>query len=333
LERLDQLLEAAEFRAGLALGTGAALLAVLGGLAVASMRPPPAATSRAPGLAGVAFAAGAAVACARHSRLTGDVAPPAELFVAVALAGAVGALVGWARHPAVWAAAALPGAILAGEALIEVPGWVRIAVTCFVVAGSAFGADFDDRGARFGLGPPAFAITVAAVYSTVPDTEFARALLGAALPLALLGLPGIRLRMGVAGTFASVALLGWVLGQEGAARPGAVVGGLATLGLLVIEPLVRHARPSLVPAPAPPAGRTRSPAVPVLAGQAAIALAAARWAGFAHDALSAAVRLAVVVPAGALLALALPPLRRVESAARRRGRAPTQRSRRSGRDR
>jgi hypothetical protein len=113
-----------------------------------------------------------------------------------------------------------------------------------VAAAGALPADFDRRRAD-GLALPLWAVTVAGVWATVPDVESAVVVLGAALPPALLGWPGPLARsglvsLGVAGSLAGAALLVWVVATDGAGRPGSMVGGLACLGVLGVEPLARR---------------------------------------------------------------------------------------------
>jgi hypothetical protein len=113
-----------------------------------------------------------------------------------------------------------------------------------VVAAGALLADFDRRRPD-GLALPLWAVSVAGVWATVPDVESAVVVLGAALPPALLGWPSPLARhglvaLGVAGSLASAGLLVWVAATDGAGRPGSMVGGLACLGVLGVEPLARR---------------------------------------------------------------------------------------------
>src|SRR5690606_32918712 len=83
-----------------------------------------------------------------------------------------------------------------------------------------------------GVGPVLVAVTVAGVYLTVPDTEMATVLLGAALPAAALGWPFAWGRLGGGGALATVAVVAWTVALDGRGRLGSVVGGVACLGLL-----------------------------------------------------------------------------------------------------
>jgi hypothetical protein len=159
--------------------------------------------------------------------------------VGVALAAAGGAGIVAATDPP--ATLALP------------PPWIAVAAG---VAGALL-AGFDRRWRGQGLAPLLLAVSAVGVYATVPDVEWALVVVGAALPLALLGWPGPlapggllgpRRRdgpaqpppsLGVAGSLAAAALLAWTVAAGGAGRPGSVVGGLACLGVLAVEPLAR----------------------------------------------------------------------------------------------
>ena len=117
------------------------------------------------------------------------------------------------------------------------------AVAAALVAGALL-TDFDRR-RRDGLALPLWAVTVAGVWATVPDVEAAVVVLGAGPPPALLGWPGPLARgglvtLGLAGSLASAGLLVWVVATDGAARPGSMVGGLACLGVLAVEPVARR---------------------------------------------------------------------------------------------
>jgi hypothetical protein len=149
-------------------------------------------------------------------------------------------LAGLAPAAAGWAALAATGRIPAGrEAGLAAP----VAVVAVAVTGMLL-ADFDRR-RRDGLALGLWAVSLAGVWAVVPDVESAVVVLGAALPPALLGWPGPLARgglvaLGVAGSLAGTALLVWVVATDGAGRPVSIVGGLACLGVLAVEPLARR---------------------------------------------------------------------------------------------
>ena len=200
-------------------------------------------------------------------------------------------------------AAAAPGAAVVAGSLTGVEGWVRVVVAATGALAGAGAADFDGAWRGRGLGPVLVLVTAGAVYSTVPDTEAARALVGAALALALLAWPTLQAALGAPGAVTAMCVIAWVVGQDGAARPGAVVGGAGAVGLFVLEPVARRIRP---------ANRERAVQSPVLEAihlvgiQLVVAFGAARFAGLERDAGAAALRLAVVAVVGVVLALGLP---------------------------
>jgi hypothetical protein len=85
-----------------------------------------------------------------------------------------------------------------------------------------------------------FAVTAGGVYLAVPDTELARVMLGVAIPFVLLSIPRPLSPFGPAGSAAIVGVFAWVVVVGGRGRPSSIVGGLATIGILVAEPLGRR---------------------------------------------------------------------------------------------
>jgi hypothetical protein len=247
-------------------------------------------------LVGLALAAASAAGIA----LTATVRPPATLIPGLAaLAGAGAALerarAAGAAAPGVAARVLwLAGAVLlaAGAALVTwrlaldqgaALGLVVAVGTCAVAAALA---DFDRRWQRSGLVPVLLAVTAAGVYATVPDVEGAVVVLGVALPLCLLGWPGplawSRARpppsLGTVGALPAAGLLVWTVAAGGSARPGSVVGGLACLGVLAVEPVARRLDPRRR-GPAGVPGRPGRAAWWVLAAQVLLAGAASRVVG------------------------------------------------------
>jgi hypothetical protein len=208
----------------------------------------------------VATAGGVVAAWAEVGRPPGGL--PAGVLLLVA-ADRVGRL----RLAAVVAAAVVIG----WWAGVPGPTWVRLAVAATAVAGAMLPPLPPGTAAML------FAVACAGAWATVPDTELARALLGGAIAAATLAhLPvGRPQRRSMA---PALAWFGWVVAVEGRGRPGAVVGGLACLGLLAVLPMV---------------GRASARGWAVVAGQVAVVALAARLAGLRHDALPAA---AIAVP-------------------------------------
>ncbi len=157
-------------------------------------------------------------------------------------AGIAAQRLGLARWwPAVALVAAVPGAILVGDAAALANGWwwVPPLVVGTVVVGGAALVDYDAANARSGLAPVLLALTALATWTTVPDTEQILVVVGAFLPVAALGLPVARICEGAAG-YGVVGLLAWVAAVGGRGRPGAVVGAVACLGILAAEPVARR---------------------------------------------------------------------------------------------
>jgi hypothetical protein len=154
--------------------------------------------------------------------------------------GVAATLAGLAPAAAGVGALAAAGVVPAGREAGLAPA---VAVAAVIAAGALL-ADFD-RCRDDGLALPLWAVTVAGVWATVPDVEVAVVVLGAALPPALLGWPSPVARSGLvslgpAGSLAVAGLLVWVVATDGAGRPGSMVGGLACLGVLAVEPVARR---------------------------------------------------------------------------------------------
>lgn len=182
-------------------------------------------------------------------------------LVALAAAGSVADLRGVPRGLAV--ALAVPGAWLLGWHGDLVPvAWIRWAVAAMALGGGWAIGTFDRRWAERGYAPVLFAITTVGVYFTVPDPYDAIILMGSALPVALLGWPVPIARFGYSGAMVTAGLLGWVIARDGFGRQSSIVGGIACLGLLAIEPLSRGLRGgSLSALDAAPSGWRRWPLV------------------------------------------------------------------------
>jgi len=226
---------------------------------------------------------------------------------------------GWRRRerpPAVaglaLALAAVAGLALAGAPADPGPPWPVLVAAAAAVAAAL--AAFDRRWAGLGLPPVLLAVTAAGIWATVPDVEAALVLLGACLPMAVLGRPGplagrasgpAPLAFGVAGSVAVAGVLVWVVATGGAGRPGSVVGGLACLGLLAVEPAVRLLDPGRR-SPLDPLERRPGLAWAALAAQLVLVALAARVVGRPERAATAlvlaAAELGLALAAGTLLA-------------------------------
>jgi hypothetical protein len=320
-DKLQTLIDTPQFDAGLI--AGLVVLGIL--LLVASQRRARGAEDKV-GLAGLGFTLAALAGITGWGPLPGARSVPGALVGGLALAAGLTAIAALLRSRWAVFVAAVPGALVVAGSLEGVETWVRVVVAATGALGGALAADFDAAHRRLALGPVLLSVTVAAVYVTVPDTEASRAALGAALPLVLLSVPLPRVTLGAAGAVSSICLVAWLGGQEGAARPGAVVGAAGAVGLFALEPLARrlHLTSGV---------RLRSDLL--VAGyfvlvQCAIAFGASRVAGRQQDAVAALVRLVAVALVGFWLACTLPPDRGQRDAdvtparaPRPRGRAPS----------
>jgi hypothetical protein len=170
----------------------------------------------------------ACLAVQAHRRRRGSGSSAPVLGVALAVAGAAGIALTTGRP----ASLALPVPV---PALAVAAGAVGLAL-----------ADFDRRWRRHGLVPPLLAVAAAGAWAAVPDVETALVVLGVTVPMTLLGWPSPLVRsgqppsLGVAGALGVAALFAWMVAAGAAGRPGAAVGGLACLGVLVAEPVARR---------------------------------------------------------------------------------------------
>jgi hypothetical protein len=166
------------------------------------------------------------------------------------------------------------------------PIWARAATGCVVAVG-AFTAPVVD--ARFPRPLPLLlAIGALGAYACGPDTEAQKALVGALVAVAVIGLePRLRPALGYP---AVVALFAWVATWGGLGRPGSIVGSLACLGVV------------LLPVPRARLVAPRAAVVVLVAVQVALVVYESRVAGFEERAGRA---LLLTVPAFLLAWLVL----------------------------
>jgi len=165
---------------------------------------------------------------------------PGGLALGLVVLGGAGALHGRRLIGPLAPLLAAPGAwLVVSRSGLALELWARLLLGTAIVLGGWLLADFDARWRRRGLGPVLLAISVAGIYVTVPDTEQALIALGAALPLALLGWPWPLASLGRVGAYTATGVLLWVVAAGSDGRASAVVGGIACLGLLAVEPLAR----------------------------------------------------------------------------------------------
>jgi hypothetical protein len=283
---LTDLLSHDGFRAGAPYGVAAAAVVVL---AAALVRRP---------LPGAGPAFGVAMIAAMVQQ--GVTVEPPMLAGLVLLAA--GGYLATGRGTLVTAAAALPGAALfAWSAAPDGLAWALPTILAVTVVGGATAASFDHRFGPTGLPPVLLAVTALGIYLTTPDTEHSAILLGAAAPVALLGCPGLVGRrpvasLGTGGAFLAAALVAWVVALDGVGRDGAVVGGIACLGVFVLEPLTRGARHAA-------SAGARPHAVLVGAVHVGVVVVCSRVAGLRDSAVDALVLCALAYAVGTALLL------------------------------
>jgi hypothetical protein len=222
-----------EFRAGLLAATATLGLGIVLVLVLRRRQ-----RSSPPALIGPLLLLGAAVAYWGVDRLL----PWVAMCVALLAAGGYLAARFGAGLPTSVLAAAPGGVLLAATPALDglVPAWCRVGLGSATVLGAALAAVMDREHAGEGLAPVCLAVSVVAVYETVPDTDLVLVLLPLALLLSLLAWPAPLARIGAAGTYGFVGLLFFTVVVGGRGRLSAVVGGLACLGLLALEPAARR---------------------------------------------------------------------------------------------
>ncbi len=194
------------------------------------------------------------------------------------------------RSPA-WTSllAAVPGALLVADAAARAgnhPGpWARPLVLVTALVGGAAAAASDRATAPAGLGPVLVALACCAAFTTLPDTEQIGAVAGVALPFALVGAPVALARLGP-GAYAVCGLLAWSAAVGGTGRPGAAIGAVAGLGVLLVLPAARWVRRGHAHLPTRPLDRR---ALTLTAVQAVTLVVTARVAGLRQSLGGAAV--------------------------------------------
>lgn len=218
-----------------------------------------------------------------------------------ALGGLVAARLPWLLRPLL----VVPGAILTIDAMdlddrsaVVVPTAVAAAVLAVLVA------EADRVHASSAAGPPLLLASIVGLYITVPETGQILSVMVVAVPIALLGGPLRLARLGAAGSAASVVLLAAVAAEGGQTRAASIVGGLAGLGVLALDPVARWLGARMQGwSPAPPPASWRSPGMlRLVALHVAVVLVAARVAGL-REGLKQSTAIAALTATVALIAL------------------------------
>lgn len=295
-DTLRDALHANEFTAGVRAGVVAAAVALALALVWRRLRP----------TAGPLPIAGLAAVAAGSYALRDRVGLSDRVLIALALLAVAGLVIDVAQLPLPYAlVAAVPGAVVLDSAAAPLDAsWVRLLVIVTTMIGGAALTSFDRRWARHGLALPLVAMWAFGAYVTLPDTELALALIGAAVVVAVVSWPLRVAAIGACGALPLAGLVAWIARFSGTGRPSSIVGAVAAAGVVVIEPATRALRRSgtgPIDVIADPA-RGRWWTVPVVAPvQLALVFVAARVAGLSHG----VDRAVVVVVAEALGATAL----------------------------
>jgi len=101
---------------------------------------------------------------------------------------------------------------------------------------------WEDQPARNALGP-LFTISAFGIWTTVPETDLARLLLGVSVPLAATTIPLLGARVTGAGGFMLGGVLAWIAVSGGEARSGSIIGAWACIGIIALLPIATRLRP------------------------------------------------------------------------------------------
>jgi hypothetical protein len=193
-----------------------------------------------PGGVGVAFVIATAATIGGFGPLRTEIEVPAGVLAGLAALWCAGAVsTRFPNPPLAGALLALPGGMLLVTGAEGFPAWTVALLTFGPALAGTAAADLDDRVSESGAVPVLFAIALAGMYITVPDTELARIALGAAVPVTLLAWPITMAKLGRGGSYAAVGMFLWIAVLEGVGRSGSTVGAAACLGVLVAEPIGR----------------------------------------------------------------------------------------------
>jgi len=161
-----------------------------------------------------------------------------DVLAGLGLLAVSGALFPWTRRiPLLPVLLALPGAWLVGRSDLPGLAWVIPLVIATIALGGPVISWFDDKAQGSPVPMVLFAIAVAGVWVTVPDTEEALVLLGAIVAPTLLAWPLRVARLGSIGAHTLIGFYMWVVAWGGRGREGSIVGAAAALGMLLAAPI------------------------------------------------------------------------------------------------
>jgi len=241
----SDLIGSQEFQVGFVAGTAALLCVVVLAGSLPSIKP------RRRGLVGPALVVAGLLATAGwfglHRAMTVDV----SLLVGGTLVFAGMELsVRWQRVDHSWWLR--PFMLIPGAAVAAFGGnwgrpwwlpWMVFLGTCIC---GPLAANFDLRSARLGLGPVMFAVAIAGAYMYLPENDAIRSLLGAAIPLAVAGVPLRMARVGDGGSALVTLVFLWFVARQANDVPIQSWLMIFALGVMVSEPLGYYFRWSLV---------------------------------------------------------------------------------------
>lgn len=169
---------------------------------------------------------------------------PAIIPSLLMMAAGVGLAILLGAPMSVQALAAVPGSIwLAVASNVTDLLWVRVMFALFIPIAGYLINDFELRHEGLGLGAIYYALATLGAFGAIPDTEWAVTLLAIAFVLTFLAWPRMLASLGPVGSFLAVTVLVWVTAQGGAPRPASIVGAIACLGLLILEPIIIAFKP------------------------------------------------------------------------------------------
>lgn len=227
LDTLVDLLTRREFLVGLACGLGALVVITLLG------------KSRGRAVGMWALATAAAILVGVHVLIEGRLFGLVAGVVLMALGGAltVSHRRTDPRRVVGWLLIVVGASLVPWRGQVDQSAWFFLATpVAAVIIGTALAHWRTDE--QWWLGP-LFAISAFGVWTTVPDTEFARVQLGAALPLSLATLRPASTRMAAAGAYALGGVFAWIPALDGAARPASIIGAWGSIGLICALPAAR----------------------------------------------------------------------------------------------